>query len=164
MIYLIPFPSTYTTTLCSWIKSEEDLVLFAGPVLFPYPLTEEAFNAYINNPDYKVYAALDNYTNTFLGMGEIVASSENAVRLCRIIVGSEFRGRGIGKLLTEALVQQAFSSPHIQRVELNVYDFNQAAIRCYEQCGFRVDDTTQNNPRNWKTWRGIRMFTLRKDR
>ncbi len=86
-----------------------------------------------------------------MGMGEIVAVSENTVRLCRILVGTDFRGRGIGQHLTLALLQEAFSDPHIQRVELNVYDFNQAAIRCYERCGFGIDNSVQDNPRPGKT-------------
>lgn len=161
VIYLAPFHTSHVATLCSWIKSEEELVLFAGPSVFRYPLTEEQFAGYLNKPGRRVYAALDNYTDALLGMGEIVAVSENTVRLCRILVGTGFRGRGIGQQLTLALLQQAFSDPQIQRVELNVYDFNQAAIRCYERCGFRIDNSVQGNPSTWKNWRGLRMVTLR---
>lgn len=163
MIYLVPFTISYARSVCSRIKSEEDLVLFAGPLVFRYPLTEDQFEPYLREPGRRVFAALDNYTDAFVGMGEIMPVSENSVKLCRIWVNDIYRGRGFGQSLTLALLQQAFADPDILRVELNVYDFNTAAIRCYEQCGFRPDETDTINPSNWNHWRGIRMVTTRQN-
>lgn len=161
MIYLLPFTQAQAGTICSWIHDEQELVLFSGPVLFRHPLTEDQFPAYLGDPGRKVYAAFDNYTDALIGMGELTFSSENTVRLCRILVGNEFRGRGYGQLLTQALTQDAFANPGIQRVELNVYDANTAAIRCYQQCGFTIDETGQDSPGDPNGRRGIRMYIRR---
>ena len=162
MIYLVPFDASHARAVCSWIKSEEDLVLFAGPLPFRYPLTEEQFGPYLGEPGRRVFAALDNYTDDLVGMGELMRVADDTVRLCRILINEDFRGRGMGQQLTLALLQQAFADPHIRNVELNVYDFNKAAIRCYEQCGFRTDvDGAKETVVNGKNWRSVRMLASR---
>ena len=50
-------------------------------------------------------------------------------------VKAGFRGQGIGKALLEAVVNRAFAQG-IERVELEVYRSNEAAIRLYEAHGF----------------------------
>ena len=161
MIYLTPFQKVHIATLISWVTNEDELVLFAGQNALHFPLTEEQITAYLADSDRQVFAALDNYTDQLLGMGEIFHSAPDKVRLCRILVDKAQRGRGIGQQLTLALTQTALADPHIQRVELNVYDFNVAAIRCYQICGFRMDEKQDENISSWKNWRNVRMYLER---
>ncbi len=46
-------------------------------------------------------------------------------------------GRGFGTEVTAVVVQYAFGSLGLQRLDLAVLEFNERAIRCYKRCGFR---------------------------
>lgn len=50
-------------------------------------------------------------------------------------------GKGIGQEAVKLMLSIAFAKMNLHRVELNVYDFNQRAIHCYEKCGFRHEGT-----------------------
>jgi ribosomal protein S18 acetylase RimI-like enzyme len=47
----------------------------------------------------------------------------------------QYRGKGIGKRILESAIKAAFSAG-IERIELMVYDSNEAAIRLYRSLGF----------------------------
>jgi RimJ/RimL family protein N-acetyltransferase len=47
------------------------------------------------------------------------------------------RGRGVGRLATEALMARGFGLG-LERIELKVLETNAAARAVYERCGFRV--------------------------
>ncbi len=49
------------------------------------------------------------------------------VRLARIALAPSARGQGLGLPMLEALLAEAFADADIERVELNVYDWNAAA-------------------------------------
>ena len=50
-----------------------------------------------------------------------------ATRACRVAVAPAMRGQGLARPLTALMIQEAFSTPGIERLELNVYMFNQPA-------------------------------------
>ena len=54
------------------------------------------------------------------------------------------RGHGLGKELIRLLVDESFTRWDKPVVELHVYDWNLAAIRCYEQIGFKRNTGAQN--------------------
>jgi RimJ/RimL family protein N-acetyltransferase len=54
-----------------------------------------------------------------------------------LIVNPLYRGQGVGTALTRLLVQRAFTMFAARRVTLVVFPENKAAVRCYEQVGFR---------------------------
>ncbi|KAI5481732.1 hypothetical protein MNV49_000009 [Pseudohyphozyma bogoriensis] len=58
-----------------------------------------------------------------------------------IILDKEYRGKGYGSEATEWILEQAFKRHRIHRVTLEVYDFNPAAKRVYEKCGFVLEGT-----------------------
>lgn len=49
----------------------------------------------------------------------------------------EHWGRGYGSEAVRLMVGYGFEQLNLNRVTLNVYDFNGRAIRAYEKCGFR---------------------------
>jgi len=62
-------------------------------------------------------------------------------RRARYAVGlfhPELLGRGIGSATTRAVLRHGFDDLGLLEVELRVLEMNDAAIRCYEACGFRV--------------------------
>ncbi|MGF1741897.1 GNAT family N-acetyltransferase [Vibrio profundum] len=53
-------------------------------------------------------------------------------------VDSEFRGRGVNKILIDSLIQWS-KERHVDQFHLDVYAENQNAIRAYEKSGFKKD-------------------------
>lgn len=52
-----------------------------------------------------------------------------------------FWNRGLGTRVVRTLLRFAFLKLNLHRVELEVYDFNPRAMRCYEKAGFRLEGT-----------------------
>lgn len=61
--------------------------------------------------------------------------------LGHLVVASDQRGRGLGRLLTESLLERAFGELGARRVVLVVFPENLAAIACYRTCGLRDEAT-----------------------
>lgn len=53
------------------------------------------------------------------------------------IYSSEDRGKGYGSEAVRLLLDFAFKTLNLNRVELEVFDFNERALRCYRKVGFR---------------------------
>ncbi|HEY3243141.1 MAG TPA: GNAT family protein [Phycisphaerae bacterium] len=54
-----------------------------------------------------------------------------------ILIGEPaYRGRGYGTEATKLMLKHAFETLNLNRVELDVYEFNVAGIRAYEKAGF----------------------------
>ena len=57
----------------------------------------------------------------------------------RILIGPASRNRGLGTEATRLVVDHAFRSTTLHRIELEVYAFNPRARRAYERVGFRYE-------------------------
>ncbi len=68
----------------------------------------------------------------------VVTTMPHEVRLVEIMVGAEFRGRGIGSAVIGEVLASAESAGRPVRLHVNVT--NIAAIRLYERLGFRRID------------------------
>ncbi len=51
--------------------------------------------------------------------------------------------QGYGKQLMQALIAKAFSNPEIKRIELSVDTKNSAALKLYQQAGFKIEGTLE---------------------
>jgi diamine N-acetyltransferase len=59
-----------------------------------------------------------------------------------IVLGEKaYWGQGFGTDATHTVLRFAFDELNLHRVELEVYDFNPRAMRCYEKAGFRREGT-----------------------
>jgi len=87
-----------------------------------------------------IYRVVNENDGEVVGHGEILAIDlgNRSATLGRILVGaSQARGHGVGLQLVRELVRVCFQELKLHRVTLRVYDFNRAAIRCYEKAGFK---------------------------
>lgn len=67
---------------------------------------------------------------------------KNRTCMVGIVIGEErCRGQGLGTEAMRLLVRYAHQELGLHRVELEVYPFNQPAIRSYQKLGFRLDGT-----------------------
>lgn len=147
-IHLEPFTKRDMDRLISWVESCRFLMQWAG-VTFRYPLDREQLRYHMRRADGSrpfllLYKAVDSHSGETLGHGELAAIDRVAgsTTLARILVGpAERRGQGIGSQIVQELLNVAFGELGLHRADLRVYDFNTAAIRCYEKAGLRLEGT-----------------------
>jgi RimJ/RimL family protein N-acetyltransferase len=161
MIELRPFTEYDFATLKSWIHSEEELVQFAGPI-FSFPLTDEQLWNYIQMTDKRPFKVVLVSTNETIGHCEL--NFENGInRLSRILVGrKELRGQKIGEQIVRKMVDLLFQDPKVNEVDLNAFEWNKGAVRCYEKVGFEINhEKTDKFPVNGKIWTRLNMSLKR---
>ncbi len=138
MIELQDFTDLDFDMLKSWISSEEELFQFAGPI-FTHPLTNEQLRRYIDVKYRKVLKVVFTETGEHIGHCEFNSENGNN-RLSRILIGNTaLRGKQIGEAVVRKMVNILFENPDIKEVDLKVFEWNKAAIRCYEKVGFEID-------------------------
>lgn len=155
MLRLEPFTPADFKRLISWLDNEELLVQVAGPI-FSYPLTEEQLFNYLEDGNRHAFKVVDAGAGSVIGHAEIYKNDDGTAKLCRILIGDKAcRGKGIGKELMHKLVAFSMETLKASSVELNVYDWNTQAIKCYEQVGFVFNPekftTIEVQGKDWKS-------------
>lgn len=169
MIRLEHFTRDDYAQLIAWVSDERLMTNWAGS-LFLFPLTEGSLDWYTQDTndlaesDTLVYKAVD--TATGQAVGHISLGSINrydgSARISRVLVGSASRqGAGICQRMVKALLKIAFEDLKLHRVSLGVYDFNRAAIRCYERAGFTTEGVLRDVKRfEGEYWSLVEMSIL----
>jgi RimJ/RimL family protein N-acetyltransferase len=140
MITLEKFTEEDFDRLINWIKSEDDLIVFAGPG-FKFPLTNEQLSEYIDSKNRIVYKVIESKSNKVIGhceLNDINQNTKNA-RVCRVLIGDEScRNKGYGKKVVQELINVAFNELSLNNLTLKVYEKNLSAVKCYTNCGFEI--------------------------
>ena len=162
MLKIEPFTPSDFDRLISWVDSEEFLVQFAGPI-FQYPLTKDQLVKYIEQDSRIIFKVVDLVSSTTIGHAEIALADSGNCRLCRILIGQKgLRGKGLGQELVKILLNRAFNELGAERAELNVYDWNHQAIKCYERVGFTLNPgEIRKLVVNGQTWTSLNMILLK---
>ena len=61
---------------------------------------------------------------------------KNRVGELAIMIGAPYRHRGYGREAMSLLCDFCFQEMNLHKLKVSVLAFNEAAIRCYERCGF----------------------------
>ena len=158
MIKLEPFTKYDFDRLISWIDSKELLMQIAGPN-FSFPLTEDQLQKYLDDKNSLAFNIVDASNENIIGHAEICLTGNGTCKLDKVLIGEKSnRGKGIGLQLINELVKYSFKKLDVREVELNVYDWNIAGIKCYEKAGFSFNyskkmTTTINN----EVWTALNM-------
>jgi RimJ/RimL family protein N-acetyltransferase len=157
MIRLEKFDKENYATLIGWIDSAEALMQFGGP-LFQFPLTTEQLDASLSDPNRTIFRIVSNETNAHIGHAEIYAS-EHSAKLGRILIGdASYRGKGLCPQIVRLLLDYTFSQLNKSMAELNVFDWNTGAIKCYEKVGFAINpDKMLERKIKDQTWIALNM-------
>ena len=157
MIRLDKFDKDFYSELISWIDTAEELMQFAGPA-FIFPLTEAQLEISQSDKNRHSFRVVNDLTNLAIGHSEIYVT-ENSAWLSRIIIANiNYRGKGIGQQIVRLLLDSAFFNLGKEKVELNVFDWNIAAIKCYEKVGFSINSNkSKERMVNDKIWTAINM-------
>ena len=138
MIRLEKFDKADYHRLICWVDSEEMLMQFAGPV-FKFPLTVDQLDRSLTDTNRFAFKVLEISTNSIIGYAEIYLTGESAF-LGRILIGEEkYRGKGLGGQIVNHLLNYSFIQLDQIMSEVNVFDWNIAAIKCYEKAGFMMN-------------------------
>lgn len=161
MITLAPFTENDFEVLKSWINNSEELFQFAGPI-FTYPLTDDQLRAYIKMPSNKSFKVILNSTKETIGHCELNYENGNN-RLSRILIGDKnLRGQKIGEQIVATMAELLFQNKNIKAVDLNVFSWNKAAVKCYEKVGFIINhEQTDDMTINGKVWTRLNMILKR---
>lgn len=107
----------------------------------PFPLTEDDEKKFIES----ISAFKDNYSfaietieGAYIGgCGINTVDWKNSTCIIGIFIGDkEYWGKGYGSDAMRLLIRFIFEEMNLNRIQLNVYDFNKRAIKSYEKCGF----------------------------
>jgi RimJ/RimL family protein N-acetyltransferase len=169
LIHLEPLTTEGQRIVSTWLPDERAMLQWAGPT-FRHPLNEDQWRDHLapglrTPPLLLAYEGRDMESGRMMAYGEIAQINYQAPSavLCRLMVDPGSRGRGLGLALVEALAHKGFGELGFHRLELRVYDFNQAAIRCYERAGFvkegRLRETTRFGTEYWDAWVMSRLAT-----
>ena len=156
--------------LISWIKSKEFMVQWAGPI-FEYPLTEQQLNNYrdgmpTNPPGRKIYSVFNADTDEHIGHIELndIDLQNNSAKICRVLIGNEYIGKGYGKEIVKAIIKLGFEDLQFHRIDLRVFDFNTSAVKCYESVGFVHEGILREARKvDNEYWNLLQMSILKKE-
>ncbi|MCG8355983.1 MAG: GNAT family N-acetyltransferase, partial [Kiloniellales bacterium] len=82
--------------------------------------------------------------------------------MARVAIAPSARGRGLAPPMLKLVVDEAFALPDFERVELNVYSFNEPAIRAYASLGFVKEGVRRSSTRvGDERWDTVIMAMLR---
>ena len=143
MIRLEKFTEEDFEQFISWMDTEKFMYQFGG-ASFIFPVTVEQLSGYIADKSHRIFRVVDVKTDKVIGHGDIshLNLKNKSARLCRILIANEQdRSKGYGRQVIQALLKICFEELELHRVDLGVFEYNKAAIRCYQNCGFRIEGT-----------------------
>jgi RimJ/RimL family protein N-acetyltransferase len=137
--------------LFEWLNTEELLMNWSGS-LFSYPLSQEGLEWYIEDvndlkrSDAFIYKAVDENGKTVghISLGGISRKNRSG-RISRVLVAPDEQGKGYCCDMVTAVLKTGFEELKLHRIELGVYDFNKAALRCYEKAGLLIEGTSRES-------------------
>lgn len=167
-VELVLFSKADSTVLLNAAESPEALQQWAGRS-FVHPLTREQIEVrLILETDERVerFAVVETKSSRKIGFVELTVDLQARVgALSRLVISpEERRGCGFGKAAVQQVIAHAFDDLQLERLELRVFDFNEAAIRCYKACGFQIEGHLRGD--YWsgrERWSNLVMGLLRAD-
>ncbi|MBB6485524.1 GNAT family N-acetyltransferase [Rhizobium lusitanum] len=139
MLSLKPFSTEHFAVLPTWFDNERELAQWGGPG-FSHPLDASQLAPLLqvghgDRPERHCWMAEDESSSP-VGHAQLVYDWQNGVaRIARVAIAPAMRGRGIAVPMLKLVLARAFSEGAIERVELNVYTWNEPAIRTYAKLG-----------------------------
>jgi RimJ/RimL family protein N-acetyltransferase len=165
---LVPFKQKHIREIHSWIKTEADMIQWAGST-FVWPLTQKQFREHLKAARIE-HPSL--YPFSLEKRGKVVGYCEisdhrrryNSAMLSRVIISARYRQKDLGKFMVKQALQYAFSDLGLNRLGLGVFDSNETAIRCYTKAGFVLEGTLRQVVKVGNSyWNYHLMSVLRKE-
>lgn len=165
---LTPFIQKYIRDVLAWVQTEAEMVQWAGPA-FTWPMTQKQFREHIQagrrTPPtlYPFSLMKDRRMVGYCELSRHCRHSKQAT-LSRVLIMPKYRNRGMAGCMIEEVLSFGFNRLDLNRIGLGVFDFNQPAIRCYEQAGFIREGTLRESAKVGEAyWNCHLMSILRKE-
>ena len=157
MIYLENFEKKDYPELIDSVKNAKDLMQFGGPE-FAFPLTEEQIDKTLSDENRIAFRVANISSGNTIGHCEIYFY-DGFAKLGRILImDKNQRGKGIGEQMVTLLLEYIFENRKERNIELNVFDFNIGAQKCYEKVGFTLNpDKKYLREVDGETWTALNM-------
>lgn len=97
--------------------------------------------------DHFLVAVLDGRVVGNLGLGGAGRARRSHVASMGMSVHDDFQNRGVGNALMSAMIELADNWMAFERIELEVFTDNAAAIHLYEKFGFVIEGTARKYAR-----------------
>jgi RimJ/RimL family protein N-acetyltransferase len=163
-VYLRPLEPQDAPTLTPWFNDAEvnRFMLRSRPMSV---VEEEAFLRRMAESDSDVLLGIVLRENDRLvgGTGFHKIDARNRHASFGITIGAkDLWSKGLGSEATRLMVGYAFGTLNLNRVWLEVYEYNPRAVRVYEKIGFRVEGRLrQDTFRDGRYWDTLLMGILR---
>lgn len=136
--------------LGTWFPTAEALTQWGGPGLgFPLDAAQlvEMYASTLGDPPARwMFAGVVD--GELAGHAQVALDWDNGVgRLSRVAINPGFRGQGLAHPFLQRIIERFFADARFERLELNVYTFNTAAIRTYLKLGFIEEGVRRSSAR-----------------
>ena len=159
----LPFINSFTTDfeIC---KNLSDIFLRNHSL----ESTEKFLNSVLNNSsnDNLNYVIAEKQTLSYIGQIDIMNINwVSRIGTLGIVIGDkDFHNKGIGTEAINLLLRYAFERANLNKIELDVHEFNSGGIRCYEKCGFIQEGVIRESLyRDGKYFNTIKMGILKRE-
>jgi len=140
---LRPARASDLQTIMTWIPDARSCQTWAGPKV-KFPLGLDQLSQALEFEQTRNYS-LDDETE-LLAFGQIRMFKNQRGHLSRIVVNPASRGKGIGRIFVQELINEA-RKLNCQTISLHVAKDNAVAIHLYEQLGFVIPAHQPDNLR-----------------
>jgi RimJ/RimL family protein N-acetyltransferase len=127
-----------------WVNDPAVVDNLSDLFLFPNTLagTEQFLNSMLEGKhEAKGFVIADRHSAAYIGQIDLIKIDwKNRYARLGIVIGcAEKRGRGYGTEAIRLIQRFTFERLNLNKLELDVHDYNQPAIRCYQKCGFKEE-------------------------
>lgn len=127
-----------------WVNDADIVCHLSDIFLYPHPLqaSEQFLDDMLEgSSDSRGFVIADPVTEAYIGQVNLDRIDwKNRVGTIGIVIGDVHQlGKGYGTEALRLLVNFAFLEMNLNRLELEVYDFNERACRSYRSCGFQEE-------------------------
>lgn len=142
LVRLRAFDSSDLMYCLSYSNDYEVMRGASGAILYPSTV-DDASRAMGNNTSYSSgeyqFALETKEDRKLIGQcGFVKINWKNRTGELAILIGEKaYRGKGYGADAIQVLCKFGFEELNLHKIKAAVFDFNTAAQRCYEKCGFR---------------------------
>ncbi len=163
MIEILPLYNEDYSTIINWNKGKgEDFLKQWAWLNYSYPITEQqiADRQKALKPHGEIYKAV--YDGDVVGTVELrnIDYKNGTAHIGNYLIDPQKTNKGYGTKAMETLVDMAFEKTSLHTITLKVFDFNTAAMHCYEKVGFRkLEGTVYPNG-----WVSVEMKITKKER
>jgi len=142
-VYLRPLErEDLTTRYLSWLNDPE-ITRYMESGTFPTTARdlEKFYDEVTGSRNQVILAIADKKSDQHIGNAKLgpIQWVHRSATFGIMLGDKKFWGKGIGLEATRLMVEYGFTRLNLRRIDLGVFAEHHAAVRCYEQAGFKVE-------------------------